>query len=73
MTRPRSTPPVQRRWPWWDQARDFLATFAGLAVLAVEAFRGTYNPVAMGIVAFFFGAAATGIAVRKVLNGGNSR
>lgn len=71
MTRPRSKPPEQQRWPYWDQTRDALATFAGLAVLAVEAFRGTYNPVAMGIVAFFFGAAATGVAVRRALNGNN--
>jgi hypothetical protein len=69
MTRPRLKPPEQRRWPWWDQVRDVLSTIAGLSVLAVEAFRGTYNPVAMGIVAFFFGAAVAGVSTRSILKG----
>jgi hypothetical protein len=74
MTRPRSTPPPStKRWLWFDQARDVMAVLAGLALLGLESYRGTYNPVAMGIVAFFWTGAATGVYVRKVLGGEERR
>jgi hypothetical protein len=74
MTRPRSTPPLSTmRWPWFDQARDALAILAGLVLLGLESYRGTYNPVAMGIVAFFWTGAATGVYVRKVFGGEEER
>lgn len=71
MTRPRVQPPEQKRWPWWDQTRDALAVALGAGLAILEAVRGTYNPVAMGLAATFVLGAAAGIGARKILGGGN--
>ena len=59
----------QRRWAWWEQTRDVLAFGLGVGIVVVEAFRGTYNPVAMGLAATFILGAAAGVGVRRIFNG----
>jgi hypothetical protein len=44
------------------------AAAAGFTVLAVETSRGTYNPVAMGVVLTCLGITSLGVAGRWLLN-----
>lgn len=63
----------KRYWPWWWQFQQAAALTAGSALLMVETYRGTYNPVAMGFAFAAFGLAAITEAAKAVLrrvNGG---
>lgn len=57
----------ERRWVWWGQARDAACAIAGFTVLGVETYRGTYNPVAIGLVVTFLTVTSLGVAGRWVL------
>ena len=60
-------PTPQKRWSWWNQFRDISSLTSGLALLAVETYRGTYNPIAMTFVAVFFGIFSSGVLARMLL------
>lgn len=59
-----SEPQWEKRWPWWGQIRDAGAAVAGVTLLAVETFRGTYNPVAMTFAAVCLGIVGSGVLGR---------
>ncbi len=65
---------TDKRWLWWGQARDTVSFLAGLVLLMLEAYRGTYNPTAMGFVFGCWGLATTGVVTRRLVrnweNGG---
>lgn len=65
----------ERRWVWWGQVRDVCAAAAALAIAAVETYRGTYNPIAMGVVLTCLGVTGLGTAGRWLLsrNGNGER
>jgi hypothetical protein len=58
---------LEKRWPWWGQARDTLASLIGVAIVAVESYRGTYNPIAMGFAAACIGIATSGTIGRALV------
>lgn len=58
----------QRWWPWWWQAKDAVALTAGVGLVATEAWRGTYNPIAMSFAAACFGVIAWSTLSRWALS-----
>jgi hypothetical protein len=48
----------RRYWPWWWQIKELIALMIGVGVVSVEAYRGTYNLAAMGLVAACIGVVA---------------
>lgn len=68
----------ERWWPWWWQIREVLAAAVGVGIATAEAYRGTYNPVAMGFVALCFTLVGASWFGRWILgryngNGGRTR
>lgn len=57
----------RRYWPWWWQFQQAAALAAGVGLLTLEAYRGTYNPVAMGFAFAAFGLVAITQAAKAVL------
>jgi len=60
-------PQREKRWPWWGQVRDTLASIAGFALLGVETARGTYNPIAMTFVSVCLGIVGSGVLSRFLI------
>lgn len=58
---------TEKRWSWWGQARDAGAAIAGFSLLAIEAFRGTYNPIAMTFAAVCLGIMGSGVLGRFLI------
>lgn len=58
---------MEKRWPWFGQARDAVALTAGTVLVGVEIWRGTYDPVGMGFAAGCLGLAAAGAAGRALI------
>lgn len=58
---------TEKRWSWWGQVRDAAAAAAGFALLAVEAHRGTYNPIAMTFAAVCLGIVGSGVLGRFLI------
>ena len=58
---------------WWGQFRDFVSTAAGLIVLGVEVWRGTYAPVAVAFVAACLGVVTTSTFSRWLIGRINGR
>jgi hypothetical protein len=57
----------EHRWRWWGQARDAGSAVAGFAILGVETYRATYNPIAMGVALACMGILASGVIGRWLL------
>lgn len=67
----------RRYWPWWWQFQQAAALLAGMAIVIVESYRGTYNAVAMAFATAAFGLVAITEGAKAVLrrlngNGGGS-
>lgn len=62
------------RWRWWGQTRDAVSTAAGVTIVAVETYRGTYNPVAMAFAGACLCILSSGVVGRWILGkNGNGR
>ena len=57
----------ERHWVWWGQTRDVGAAIAGFGLVGLEAFRGTYNPIAMGFAAVCIGIMSSGFLSRYLI------
>jgi hypothetical protein len=65
----------KRYWPWWWQFQQAAALAVGAGLVITEAYRATYNPVAMGFAFAAFGLVAITEGAKAVLrrmNGGNA-
>lgn len=60
-------PQREKRWQWWGQIRDVLASIAGFALLATESYRGTYNPLAMLVALVCLGIVSSGVLSRWLI------
>jgi hypothetical protein len=61
----------RRYWPWWWQFQQAAALLVGTALVILEGYRGTYNPVAMGFAFAAFGLAAITEGAKAVLRRAN--
>lgn len=65
----------EKRWLWWGQIRDAAAAIAGFGLLAIEAWRGTYNLTAMVVSLTCLGIVSSGVLSRWLIgrweNGGS--
>ena len=58
---------MEKRWAWFGQGRDALATVAGAVIVAEQVYRHSYDPIAMGFVGLCWGIATAGTAGRALI------
>lgn len=57
----------EKRWSWWSQARDVIATGVGLALVGAAIYRDSYNLTAMVIALACLGVVSSGVLSRYLI------